>query len=205
MTIHCGPRWYSIVDGSVNHPFASPMQAQVLSVASGNYYFKSKYMASPELLSFQPRYYENLPFCCVFRSTVQTAATTNKIDLYIPMRRLLVQRDTLDIRAAVYPTYVNSHYGTTSTDIEIGTGIFVNNGWDFKIMLGQAGGHGIYNSSQEPCNLVSSTGSIGAGYNGTTCGSFPDNLLHGTGTNNAVYDNISGTWSHWVYWQGVQL
>jgi hypothetical protein len=176
------------------------MQAQVLSVASGNYYFKFGSMSGPQLLSFQPRYYENLPFCCVFRSTVLSSATINKIDLSIPMHGLLVQRDALDIRAAVYFNSVNI-YNTT-------TGITADTGYAYrKVMLGYSGGHGIYNNNQNTCSWGNSFGSIGAGYNGIVfCGSFPDNLLHGIGViNDPVYNNTTGTWSHWVYWKGVSL
>lgn len=47
------------------------------------------------------------------------------------------------------------------------TGITSTNGW--KIMIGQPGGYGIYNTGQAPCSWSSCNGMIGAGYTGS-CG-----------------------------------
>jgi hypothetical protein len=60
---------------------------------------------------------------------------------------------------------------------------------------------GIYNTGQTPCFWATASGAIGAGYDGGSCGSFPNGLLWGTGNGiNAVYDNRSGTWSIWGRW-----
>lgn len=67
----------------------------------------------------------------------------------------------------------------------------------FRVYFGQAGGHGIYNTSQNVCNWGNSTGSIGAGFDGSTCGSFPDGLIMGTGTGSSTYSNRSGVWNFW--------
>jgi hypothetical protein len=187
--------------GSFSNPFLSPVQAQSSGYSAGSYYFKSGAMSSPLLLEYQPNYYENKPFCCVFRSPYRSTATTNRIDLNIPMGGLLVQRDALDLRGAVYwstPITYNSVGGNGNNTADSGTGYAGSNAR--RVMLGFGGGHGIYNSSQQQCNWGNSTGGIGAGWDSVNCGVFPNDLVWGTGNINPAYENRSGTWSHWITW-----
>ena len=182
--------------GSFSNPFPSPVFAQNNNVPAGSYYFRSVGMSSPLLLEYQPSYYESKPFCCVFRSPYGSTATTNRIDLNIPMGGLLVQRDALDLRAAVYwstPITYNSVGGSGNNTADSGYS-------PRRVMLGFGGGHGIYNINQNQCSWGSSLGGIGAGFDGGTCGTFPDNLVWGTGNNTNTYENRSGTWSHWITW-----
>jgi len=195
------PRFLSpIFDGSISFPFSSPVQAQSLGISAGTYYFQTGAMSTAQLLEYQPNYYESRPFCCVFRSTFASTATTNKIDLSIPMAGLLVQRDALDLRGAVYwstPITYTTVLGSGNNTADSGTGYAGSNAR--RVMLGGAGGHGIYNTGQQQCNWGSSSGSIGAGFNGG-CGSFPDGLIWGTGSGSYYYNDNSGTWSHWITW-----
>lgn len=199
MGINYGPRGYA--DGTLGKPFASPVQAMVMGAASGGlYYFKYGGMTSAVQLEFQNSYYENKPFCCVFRSAYATAPTVNKLDLNIPMKGLLVQRDTLGIRAAVYwsnPITYNTLSGTGNNTADSGYAYR-------RVLLGGAGSHGLYNTSQQSCNWGDSVGSVGAGWTGSTCGSWPNDLRWGTGqSGTATYANMSGTWSHWIFWGGT--
>jgi hypothetical protein len=184
-------------DGSLSNPFLSPVQAQSLAISAGTYYFKSGAMSSAQLLEYQPNYYESRPFCCVFRSPYRSTATTNRIDLNIPMGGLLVQRDALDLRAAVYwstPITYNTVGGAGNNTADSGYS-------PRRVILGGSGGHGIFATNQQQCNWGSATGAIGAGWDGSTCGSFPNDLVWGTGrSDTATYENRSGTWSHWITW-----
>jgi hypothetical protein len=199
MAINYGPR--GSADGSLSKPFGSPVQAMVMGATSGGtYYFKHGSMSSAVQLEFQNNYYENRPFCRVFTSPFRSTATVNRIDLNIPMKGLLVQRDTLDIRAAVYwstPIQYNTVSGNGNNTADSGHPYR-------RVLLGGAGSHGIYNNAQQSCNWGDSTGGVGAGYNGT-CGTFPNDLVWGTGQASPVYTNMSGTWSHWVYWIGINI
>jgi hypothetical protein len=183
--------------GGINNPFSSPTEARVLGYTSGDYYFQSGSMSSPQLLEFQRDYYENRGWVCAFRSPYRSTATTNKINLNIPMGGLLVQRDTLDLRAAVYwstPITYNSVGGIGNNTADSGYS-------PRRVILGQSGGHGIYATNQQQCNWGSAAGAIGAGWDGSTCGSFPNDLVWGTGrSDTATYENRSGTWSHWITW-----
>lgn len=183
--------------GSLSNPLPNPVFAQNNNFPAGSYYFRSGSMSSPLLLEYQPSYYESRPFCCVFRSPYRSTATTNRIDLNIPMGGLLVQRDTLDLRAAVYwstPITYNSVGGNGNNTADSGYS-------PRRVMLGGSGGHGIFATFQSQCNWGSATGAIGAGWDGGTCGSFPNDLVWGTGrSDTATYENRSGIWSHWITW-----
>ena len=183
--------------GSILNPFTSPVQAQTTGYPAGTYYFKSGAMSTAQLLEYQPNYYESRPFCCVFRSPYRSTATTNKIDLNIPMGGLLVQRDVLDLRAAVYwstPITYNTVGGAGNNTADSGYS-------PRRVILGNSGGHGIFATNQQQCNWGTATGAIGAGWDGSTCGSFPNDLVWGTGrSDTATYENRSGTWSHWITW-----
>lgn len=199
MATHYGSRGYA--DGTITKPFGSPVQARAMGAIDGvSYYFKYGSMTSAVLLEYQGTYYENKPFCCTFRSPYNSTATTNQLDLNIPMKGLLVQRDALDIRAAVYwstPITYNTLSGTGNNTADSGYAYR-------RVLLGGAGSHGLYNTSQQSCNWGDSVGSVGAGWTGATCGTWPNALQWGTGqSGTATYTNLSGTWSHWVFWGGA--
>jgi hypothetical protein len=201
MATHYGPRGFA--DGTLSKPFGSPVQAMVMGAASGGtYHFKADTMSSAVQLEFQNNYYEGIPFCRVFTSPYNSTATLNRLDLNIPMKGLLVQRDTLDIRAAVYwtnPILYNTLSGVGNNTADSGHPYR-------RVLLGGAGSHGLYNTTQQSCNWGDSVGSVGAGWTGTTCGSWPNALQWGTGqSGTATYTNLSGTWSHWVFWGGVNI
>ena len=183
--------------GGIDNPFSSPTEARILGYTSGDYYFKSGSMSSPQLLEFQRDYYENRGWVCVFRSPYRSTATTNRIGLNIPMGGLLVQRDALDLRAAVYwstPITYNTVGGAGNNTADSGYS-------PRRVILGGSGGHGIFATNQTQCNWGSATGAIGAGWDGSTCGSFPNDLVWGTGrSDTATYENRSGIWSHWITW-----
>ena len=199
MGINYGPRGYA--EGTLTKPFGSPVQAMVMGASSGStYYFKIGSMSSAVQLEFQNNYYENKPFCCVFRSPYNSTATVNQLNLNIPMKGLLVQRDTLDIRAAVYwstPIVYNTLSGNGNNTAD--------SGYPYRrVLLGGAGSHGLYNTNQQSCNWNDSIGAVGAGFTGSTCGTWPNGLHWGTGqSGTATYTNMSGTWSHWIFWGGT--
>jgi hypothetical protein len=186
--------------------YSSPSAAASAGATAGQYLFKSAGMTTPQLLDFVPSYYDSSAFVKVFSAPYGSTATINKIDLNIPMTKMLVQRSTLDLRG-VARFSAAQQFNTTSGSTGLAPSSVGNNyGGDtgsMKVFLGNAGGHGIYNPAQSVCNWGSNiSGSIGAGYDGTSCGSFPDNLRFGN-ANAAIgptYANLSGTWEYWVTW-----
>lgn len=180
-------------------PLSSPTEAFSLEISSGSYWFKSASMPTAIQMMYQPNYYDNSSFVRVFSSPYGSAATINFIGQGIQFTKILVQRSSADFRGAV--TFGSEQSYNTTTGITGSSG--VNNFGQTagtKVMLGGPGQHGIYNTSQASCNWSNSTGAIGAGFDGGTCGTFPNALRWGTGTSGASYGNRSGTWEHWLSW-----
>lgn len=205
MSIHIGTRARIPADGTVSKPFGSPVQASELGYGSGTYYFKYGSMAAALQMEYQQDYYDGRAYCCVFRSPYNSTATTNLLGNNIPMRGLLVQSDDLVNRQSVH-WYTAQLYNSTSganNDSAYMGGLIPT---ARRVILGGAGGHGIYTTSQNQCNWgITTRGAIGAGYNGSTCGSFPNGLIWGIGNStnsSATYEVLSGTWSHWIWWGG---
>lgn len=183
--------------GTQSSPASSPQQLQDYQFAAGTYWIKSSSMTSALQMYYEPNYFESRPWVRVFSSPYNSTATVNLLGNSINWSGILVQRSTLDLRQTAYFTtsrLYNTDSSTTTSSSGTRTG--------FRVYLGAAGAHGIYNTAQSPCNWQNSDGAIGAGYNGSTCGSFPNGLIWGTGQlNNPTYTNLSGTWEHWLYWQ----
>jgi hypothetical protein len=190
---------------SIAPVYASPTSAASAGATAGEHLFKSPGMSSPQLLYFTPSYYDSSAFVKVFSAPYGSTATLNKIDLNIPMTKLLVQRSTLDLRGVARFSASQQFNTTGSTGLSTSS---VSNNFggqtsSMKVFLGFPGGHGIYNPSQSTCNWGGSiSGTIGAGYASSSCGTFPDDLRFGTDSSNngPSYSNTSGTWEYWVTW-----
>jgi hypothetical protein len=190
---------------AIDPVYSSPTSAASAGAPAGQYRFKSASMSAPQILDFVPSYYDSSAFVKVFSAPYASTPTINKIDLNIPMTKLLVQRSALDLRGVarfssaqqfnttvsphLYPDSVANNFGGTTSSM--------------RVFLGSAGGHGIYNAAQNTCNWGSTiSGTIGAGYDGTSCGSFPNDLRFGNANSSSgpAYSNGSGTWEYWVSW-----
>jgi len=132
----------------------------------------------------------------VFESPYNGAATTNRLNVSLSFIQIGFQRsDGAFWQTAGFGNYVsfNTRNDTTTATTGTRTG--------YRVFLGYAGGMGIYNTVQNQCSWGEAPGAVGAGYDGGTCGSFPDGLRWGTGqTGTAVYANMSGTWQAWIRW-----
>lgn len=189
-------------DGSsVTNASTSVLQFDSLSKSAGTYYFAPPGANSA---TYQLYYTPNFRgtgygFVRVFSSPTQGTATLNLIDVNLPITQLMVNYDASTWATAGWSDGTYRRFNTrgnaagnsdlTTTGTKIG----------YKVFFGYAGGHGIYNSSQETCNWGNSTGAIGAGYDGS-CGTFPNDLRWGTGNATAYYNIIQGTWEIWIRW-----
>lgn len=79
-----------------------------------------------------------------------------------------------------------SSTATFSTPQNAVTGLFADSNNGKRVMLGETGGYGIYNTSQNRCNWSNGYGMIGAGYDGS-CGDSLNDLRVGTCTNTDPY------------------
>lgn len=130
----------------------------------------------------------------VFESPYGGTATTNFLDLSLSFSQIGFQRnDGAFWQTAGFPLYAS--FNTRNDNAVATTGTRIG----YRVFLGYGGGMGIYNTNQSPCNWFDGTGAVGAGYDGGSCGTFPNGLKWGTGqTGTAVYANMSGTWQAWI-------
>ena len=126
-----------------------------------------------------------------FRHTHQGPATINLMEKSIPWKGYCIE----DPNGNYYYTYFNSFQVANSRNSsDISTG---GNRSGYKVYLGYAGGHGIYNSSANTCSWSNNNGGVGAGYDGS-CGSFSNDLRMGT-SGSPYVSAISGTWKHYLW------
>jgi hypothetical protein len=179
-------------DGSSKENYAfSPTQLGTNGRPSGYYWLKS-----PSMQEAQVFYFYGLPisgryFVRVFISSYRGDASLNHLNQNIDWNGIMVQRATGSIQSV--ELFSSLQLYNTRSSLDTGTG-------GRRVFLGFAGGHGIYNTSQQVCNWPSAVGSVGAGYDGATCGGFPNDLIWGTGNSSNTYDNRSNTWEHWITW-----
>jgi hypothetical protein len=174
----------------------SPDSLMLQGKPEGTYWFKSPSMSAPKQLFYSPNMVDGRSWVRVFSSPYNSTATVNEIGNNIDFEGFLIERSDTNFRSYSYfstKQLFNQRSTTTTT-----TG---GNKGGFRVYIGFAGGHGFYNTTQGTCSWSDSSGSIGSGWNGSTCGSFPNGLLWGTGQGgNPVYANLSGTWQTWIWW-----
>jgi hypothetical protein len=142
------------------------------------------------------------PALVVWQAGYIGTADVNLLNYGIPFNALMVQRRGVASETAKLPKHRKFDNTGNSPGGELSTG---GTRTGYRIYLGAAGGHGIYNTSQGICSWGNSTGSIGAGYDGGSCGSFPDGLVYGTGTSSPAYTNRGGEWHYMISWDETDL
>jgi hypothetical protein len=199
---------HSIPGGyAASFPAATTSELNYAWFPTGNYIFRAGTMTGNQTLEVGAvNYYDSARFAKVFSSPFRSTATLNKVDVNIPFNKILVQRND-----GVYKGLVrfgsNQVYNTTSNVGLLGDSGINTGNWSprttvaTRVILGIAGGHGIYSLAQNSCSWGSADSAVGAGWTGATCGAYPNDLAWGTGVNDAAqYTNLSGTWEHWIAW-----
>lgn len=199
--VYNGTAWVrtaGLGDTSTN-PASSPQQIQDAGLPNGFYWIKSGSMSSAIQMYVAMNLNNSLPFARVFSSMTYEWCNLNLLNNNIPMSRLLVQREDSNFQSWGGWSSVQQYNGTT--------GLSVNSGSTnvSKTILGYAGGHGLYESGQTACSWGAQAGGVsGAGFDGSSCGSYPNNLVWGqTNSGQSTYTNISTIkqkWEHWVWW-----
>jgi hypothetical protein len=155
------------------------------------------------------------PALVVWQAGYGGTADVNLLNYGIPFNALMVQKRTVTSGTAKFSKhrkFDNTGNLTRSSEIGYTTAVDTVAGLStggtrvgYRIFLGAAGGHGIYNTDQGMCSWSNSAGSIGAGYTGSTCGSFPNDLKYGTGTTGPTYANTGGEWHYMISWDETDL
>jgi hypothetical protein len=208
MEYYNGTAWVQtaqIRDGSnnSNRAIMNMVDFDKLNKPAGNYFFTYPNEILTTSYTTFNLYYSGANFqgtgygwVKVFESPYNSTATVNFLEYSLPFIQIGFQRnDGAFWQTAGFSNYASFNYRTDNATATTGTRT------GYRVFLGGAGQMGIYNTSQSPCNWFDSTGAVGAGYDGGTCGSFPNGLRWGTGqTGTAVYANMSGTWQAWIRW-----
>lgn len=189
-------------------PFSSPTEAASGGTPAGTYWFQGGSMSSPRQLVYSgANYYDSSAYVRGFSAPYRSTATVNELGLNIPFTKFLVQRSDAVYRGLVRFNSTQAYNATANTGI-IGDSAINTANWSprttvaTKVILGAVGGHGIYSLAQNACSWPTADSAIGAGWNGSLCGTnFPNDLVLGTGvSDSATYTNLSGTWEHWLSW-----
>jgi hypothetical protein len=181
--------------------YTSPQQLVSQGITtSGVYWYAPPGFTSPIQLYTQVNMVDNRAWVLVFSSPAGQAATVNHVGKNLPWKGFLIQTQNGANRAHSYFTTAqvfNTRNATTTTTL--------GNKAGFRVYIGQAGGHGFYNTSQGVCSSTAlSTGSVGAGRinDAGGCGSFPNNMRWGIGTTTVNYtlSSVGVVWETWIWW-----
>lgn len=131
-----------------------------------------------------------------FQSPYNSTATTNFLNSSISWTQIMVRRtDNVFWETAGFNGVASFNTRNDTNTMTTGT----RSG--YRVFFGYPGGMGIYTTGQNPCSWGDAPGAIGAGWDGSSCGGFPNSLLWGTGqSGTATYANMSGTWQIWLRW-----
>lgn len=132
-----------------------------------------------------------------WQNAYRSSPSVNFYNQNLEFNVLLVEQEDSDNYQNIGYNSRRTFNFTTNDKIQ---GDFGTRSSGYYVMFGDRGGHGIYNTGQNRCSWSNSSGAIGAGYDGGTCGSFPNDLVMGTGTSGPTYDNRNGTWNFWFTW-----
>jgi len=130
----------------------------------------------------------------VMQHNNRSTPTINELGYSIPWKGYMIQGPST---GKIY-SYFSSYQAYNSR----GSGSTTSGGnkGGYRVFFGAAGGQGFYNTGQNPCSWGDSSGAVGAGWDGGTCGSWPNNLIMGTGNGGTpVYSEQNGTWYHWIW------
>jgi hypothetical protein len=186
------------LDGSTQALAAeSPTDLRSLGLSgTSNRWYKATGMSTAVNLFTNFNLEDGKAWVRVFSSPYNSTATVNEVGKSIPWTGFLVQRNDAVLRGYTYFASRQLFNQRNSTDTSSGG---TRSGR--RVYIGFAGGHGIYSIAQGVCSWGTASNAIGAGWNGSTCGSFPNGLIWGTGqSNTATYTNLSGTWEIWITW-----
>ena len=176
--------------------YSSPQAIQDAGFTGDGYFMiQGPGQTKPIEMFVRCNYIESKPWVLGFSSPYNSYATTNLVGYSIPWKGVAVQRnDTAFRQTAYFTTYelFNQRNLTTTSTSGTRTG--------YRIFFGYAGGMGIYSTTQSTCNWSTTSGAVGAGYNGSTCGSWPDGLFWGTGSGPTAYDNLGGLYEVLLWW-----
>ena len=185
---------------TASNPALSPQQlADAGITTTGFYFYRAAEMSTTIQLYTIFNMADGKPWVRVFSSPFASTATINQVGQSIPWHGILLQQDNTTNRQWTY--FATRQLFNTRSDTSTSTSGSVSG---VRVFLGQAGGHGFYNTAQLPCNWGSSGSNlIAAGYDGS-CGTYPNALRWGLSNGGVNYSMLgSATVETWLYWTHI--
>jgi len=140
-------------------------------------------------------YIDSKPWVLGFASTYASPFTTNLVGNNIPWKGIAVQRNDTAFQQTAYFTS-NQLFNQRNIQVTSTSGTRAG----FYVYIGYAGGMGIYSTTQSVCSWSTTNGAVGAGWDGTNCGSWPNGLIWGTGDGSTAYVNRGGAFEVLLWW-----
>jgi len=166
-----------------------------LALGAGWYWFRDHNMTKPEYTYFGTDYW-----ALAFSSKTYGNASFDLINKGVGWNYLRVQsKDGAHMNRVWWGGSKQDYATRSSTSTSSSKSGYISG---MRVYLGAPGGHGIYSTSQNVCNWSTAANAIGAGWDGVNCGTYPNNLVWGTGQSNSpVYVNITSgeVWEIWIY------
>ena len=130
-------------------------------------------------------------------SIVTTNTPQDSIGRSIPWKGFNLQLNGSDTYSyfTSYQPYNNRGSSATTTG---------GNKAGYYVYLGGGGSHGFYNTGQGPCNWNNSSGAFGAGFDGNSCGGYPNSLRMGYGTGSSHYSQTTGNFKTLVWMDNAE-
>ena len=188
---------------SASHPlltypyvFKNCVEISGAALGAGWYWFKDHNMTKPEYT-----YFDTVGWALAFSSKTYGNASFDLLNKGVGWNYLRVQSKDGTHMNRVWFASKQDYATRSSTSTSSTKSLYISG---MRVYLGSAGGHGIYNTSQSVCNWSTAANAIGAGYDGSNCGSYPNNLVWGTGVGNSPsYTNITSgeVWEIWIYFE----
>ena len=195
------PRYWN--DGSSSlRAINNPQVLRDLGITiDDNYWIYHSGMDSPREVYIDFNRRDSKDWVRLFVHTNRGTATVNEVGYSIKWKGYMITQPG----GSEYYSYTTNYQlantrNTGSGDQDTLSG---GNKSGYRVHMGLAGGMGFYNTSQNACSWSNSTGSVGAGFDGSSCGSWPNNLIMGTGTSGPNYSEQGGTWQHWIWMDNV--
>ena len=179
---------------------ANPQELRAQNITTdGSYYIRAATSGQTQnrLLYVKFNMVDSKDWVLVFQAPNRGTATVNELGYSIPWKGLCLETPGGTFYYSYYTSYKLFNTRGNDTQGETTTG---GNRSGYRTYLGGGGAHGFYNTAQGTCSWGDSNGAVGAGWDGTTCGTWPNGLIMGTGNSGTPnYSEQSGTWKTWIW------
>jgi hypothetical protein len=176
--------------------YSSPQAIQDAGFTGDGYFMiQGPGQTKPIEMLVRCNYIDSKPWVLGFASTYASPFTTNLVGNNIPWKGIAVQRNDTAFQQTAYFTS-NQLFNQRNIQVTSTSGTRAG----FYVYIGYAGGMGIYSTTQSVCSWSTTNGAVGAGWDGTNCGSWPNGLIWGTGDGSTAYVNRGGAFEVLLWW-----